>query len=222
MLGSTGAVRRRSRRRSAGRPAGRSSSSTSRTSIRPSKWYPLVAAVLAGGVGELAGECLVEAGETFEVVAREPDREAIRRDRAADTERAAGVHLAAEPAADLDRLQTTAAKRLREGAFDQPLKPVARTAAIPSWRCYRRDLEESGRRPAGFGSGAGTMIRSHRREWRNWQTRRIQVPVPERVWGFKSPLAHPSSRPERRGVDRIRLRIAPRSVTPCCSVVPGR
>ena len=30
----------------------------------------------------------------------------------------------------------------------------------------------------------------HSREWRNWQTRRIQVPVPVRVWGFKSPLAH--------------------------------
>ena len=28
-------------------------------------------------------------------------------------------------------------------------------------------------------------------EWRNWQTRRLQVPVSERMWGFKSPLAHP-------------------------------
>src|SRR4051812_635469 len=27
-------------------------------------------------------------------------------------------------------------------------------------------------------------------EWRNWQTRWIQVPVSERTWGFKSPLAH--------------------------------
>jgi hypothetical protein len=27
-------------------------------------------------------------------------------------------------------------------------------------------------------------------EWRNWQTRRIQVPVSERTWGFNSPLAH--------------------------------
>ena len=23
-----------------------------------------------------------------------------------------------------------------------------------------------------------------------WQTRRLQVPVPARAWGFKSPLAH--------------------------------
>ena len=30
----------------------------------------------------------------------------------------------------------------------------------------------------------------HSGEWRNWQTRRIQVPVSVRMWGFKSPLAH--------------------------------
>ena len=30
-------------------------------------------------------------------------------------------------------------------------------------------------------------------EWRNWQTRRIQVPVGSRSWGFDSPLAHPVS-----------------------------
>ncbi len=30
-------------------------------------------------------------------------------------------------------------------------------------------------------------------EWRNWQTRRLQVPVSERMWGFKSPLAHRST-----------------------------
>jgi hypothetical protein len=30
-------------------------------------------------------------------------------------------------------------------------------------------------------------------EWRNWQTRRIQVPVGSRSWGFESPLAHPVS-----------------------------
>jgi hypothetical protein len=31
---------------------------------------------------------------------------------------------------------------------------------------------------------------SSSREWRNWQTRWLQVPVLERAWGFKSPLAH--------------------------------
>ena len=41
-------------------------------------------------------------------------------------------------------------------------------------------------------------------EWRNWQTRRLQVPVSSGSWGFKSPLAHhvyPSypNRRRRRG-----------------------
>ena len=30
------------------------------------------------------------------------------------------------------------------------------------------------------------------REWRNRQTRTVQVRVPARAWGFNSPLAHPS------------------------------
>jgi hypothetical protein len=43
-------------------------------------------------------------------------------------------------------------------------------------------------------------------EWRNWQTRRLQVPVGLRSWGFKSPLAHavfPTDIPRRRGRRRI-------------------
>ena len=32
------------------------------------------------------------------------------------------------------------------------------------------------------------------REWRNWQTRTVQVRVPVRAWGFKSPLAHRKER----------------------------
>jgi hypothetical protein len=38
-------------------------------------------------------------------------------------------------------------------------------------------------------AAAGALLR----EWRNRQTRRIQVPVPARAWGFNSPLAHPVS-----------------------------
>ena len=34
------------------------------------------------------------------------------------------------------------------------------------------------------------MVWFHSGEWRNRQTRRIQVPVSERTWGFKSPFAH--------------------------------
>ena len=36
----------------------------------------------------------------------------------------------------------------------------------------------------------GLLLTGRSGEWRNWQTRRIQVPVSERMWGFKSPLAH--------------------------------
>src|SRR3981189_1074356 len=56
-------------------------------------------------------------------------------------------------------------------------RPAAR-----EWRCLRR--------PGVSGSGFGLAWLFHSGEWRNWQTRRIQVPVSERVWGFKSPLAH--------------------------------
>ena len=43
-------------------------------------------------------------------------------------------------------------------------------------------------------------------EWRNWQTRWIQVPVSERTWGFKSPLAHHhnSGPPAQQGVRCVR------------------
>ncbi len=37
------------------------------------------------------------------------------------------------------------------------------------------------------------------REWRNWQTRTVQVRVPVRAWGFKSPLAHQEKAPEASG-----------------------
>ena len=33
----------------------------------------------------------------------------------------------------------------------------------------------------------------HLREWRNRQTRTVQVRVPVRAWGFNSPLAHQQS-----------------------------
>ncbi len=34
------------------------------------------------------------------------------------------------------------------------------------------------------------------REWRNRQTRTVQVRVPERAWGFNSPLAHSNRKPQ--------------------------
>ena len=46
----------------------------------------------------------------------------------------------------------------------------------PFSQTFRRTLAGTLQRPSG--------------EWRNWQTRRLQVPVSVRTWGFKSPLAH--------------------------------
>src|SRR4051795_7967811 len=81
-------------------------------------------------------------------------------------------------------------------------------------------------------------------EWRNWQTRRIQVPVSERTWGFNSPLAHPrllrrgrrearierrfrdtgvpSARSGRGSPDRSPLGAAPTQVRPAARPVRGR
>ena len=38
--------------------------------------------------------------------------------------------------------------------------------------------------------GLRVLAFSGAREWRNRQTRTVQVRVPERAWGFNSPLAH--------------------------------
>ena len=64
----------------------------------------------------------------------------------------------------------------------------------------------------------------HSGEWRNWRTRRIQVPVSARTWGFKSPLAHRSRRVRvqpviargigrRRAISRKISRMRPTAVT---------
>ena len=67
---------------------------------------------------------------------------------------------------------------------------AARTAGVPRGRVY------GGACSSGAVARGVTLIRSatHSGEWRNWQTRRLQVPVSERMWGFKSPLAHPDRR----------------------------
>ena len=69
---------------------------------------------------------------------------------------------------------------------------------------------------SGRQSGSGPVLErlllaGHSGEWRNWQTRRIQVPVSERMCGFKSRLAHSlsvMSRDVRDSVTRRRRRPA--------------
>ena len=105
-------------------------------------------------------------------------------------ERAAVVEHAGDPVTDLDGLES-AAEGLVEAALDQPLEPAL------------EPLESHGGSvPAAYSDRAGTLradgcrrrptatLRAPSGEWRNWQTRRLQVPVSARTWGFKSPLAH--------------------------------
>src|SRR3954464_8426038 len=45
-------------------------------------------------------------------------------------------------------------------------------------------------------------VQAAARGWRNRQTRTVQVRVPERAWGFNSPLAHSECQQESRSRDR--------------------
>ncbi len=65
------------------------------------------------------------------------------------------------------------------------------------------------------------------RGWRNRQTRWIQVPVPERAWGFNSPLAHREEPPLRRNPERgffrcARVSAGGRRVAGACVRTRGR
>ena len=84
------------------------------------------------------------------------------------------------------------------------------TGASPAVRCGRRP----GSRAARFGNvrAAGIALPRFEREWRNRQTRTVQVRVSERTWGFNSPLAHKqeAGRPPGPG-DRATRRLVARS-----------
>ena len=94
------------------------------------------------------------------------------------------VEHARHPMTDLDGLES-AAEGLVERALDQPLEP-----ALEPLESHGRIVVSADHRPL---DAWGTLVRcATPGEWRNWQTRRLQVPVSERMWGFKSPLAHRS------------------------------
>ena len=61
--------------------------------------------------------------------------------------------------------------------------------------CAAGAVAGSGWVTSGFRAGPACVLAfSGAREWRNRQTRTVQVRVPERVWGFNSPLAHQHDR----------------------------
>ena len=83
----------------------------------------LVARVLTGGFGELAGEGIRERREAFGVGRRQVHADVVRCDEpAAHAEVAAVVEHADDPVPDLDGLEP-AAEGLVERALDQPLEP---------------------------------------------------------------------------------------------------
>ena len=90
-----------------------------------------------------------------------------------------------------------------EHALDHPLQPALEPLQShgPSsvGRCYAAtgSWDGTGSPESGVplplaASCAASLPRFHSGEWRNWQTRWLQVPVSVRTWGFKSPLAHAS------------------------------
>lgn len=81
--------------------------------------------------------------------------------------------------------------------------------------------------PAAIQRGCATLQRAllqrcATREWRNWQTRRLQVPVPERVWGFKSPLAHNTTTDEAFAERSVGRSLSPRRTAHRFGVVRPR
>ncbi len=88
---------------------------------RSDELVALPAGVLAHGRDELALERPAEVGEAVEVLGGQKDVELVGDDEAVDTDRAAEIHLACEPPAQLDGLEL-AAERLGKRAFDQTLE----------------------------------------------------------------------------------------------------
>ena len=105
------------------RPALSDEPSKISTSTGPDEGVALDLGVLAGGVGELAGERIDEIGEPADVGGREGHGKGIGRDEAPHTHPPVQVHLAGQPAADLDRLEV-ASKRLGQRTLHQTLEAL--------------------------------------------------------------------------------------------------
>ena len=151
---------------------------------RPHERVALVAGVLPGRLAQLALEAVVDLAEPLVVLGAEVHGEGVGHDRAAaDVDRAVVVHLPHQPPAELDRTQP-GAEQARERRPRPSAPTVARSPSAP----------RPGRIPAGAAATVAWTRRSadsrwepapasalesssYSGEWRNWQTRRIQVPV---------------------------------------------
>src|SRR5690606_2101988 len=80
--------------------------------------------------------------------------------------------------------------------------PGGDLAGVGCWWSNARAVDAvpaAGERPAPMREALRPRanLARHSREWRNRQTRTVQVRVPERAWGFNSPLAHVTKVPVR-------------------------
>ena len=91
---------------------------------RAQEGVPLVAGVLAGGVGQLSGEGVGDLGEGGVVLGADHHHEGVGDDGAPpDVDGPVDVHLAGEAPADLDRSEA-GPEDAREGALDGLLQPL--------------------------------------------------------------------------------------------------
>ena len=157
-----------------------------RRATGPDEAVALVAGVLAGRLGQLADEGLGEGLRSCSWSAgAEGDGEVVGRDDAPSRRRVRSASISRVRR----RPSSTGWSPLRKALANTPSTRRSRRCSNSASPMVAASLPTAVRSSHGRGP-LGYRGPAHSGEWRNWQTRRIQVPVSERMWGFKSPLAH--------------------------------
>src|ERR1035437_1373718 len=178
---------------------------------RPAWLVPLGLRMLLRGGHELIGQHVREAGESFEVAGRQLDGKQVGDEGAPMADgRGPVIHRAAHGGGDLHRLDL-GLEGLGEDTMNRSFEPsldtiehshsllltsVGLLIVTGHGRSARMSLDLEPDFPdwtAGpvWISGWSSPTLCERARVAEWQTRWLQVPVSERAWGFKSPLAHP-------------------------------
>src|SRR4029453_11941396 len=160
---------------------------------RPHEPVALVPGVGPGGVAQLRAQGVPHLAELLVVRGGEVDRVVIGgHGGAPDPDRDVVVHLACQPSSQLDG-SDAGLEGAGESSLDHALQPAFESTdghGKPDYRytqCSNRATPNGCRKVR---RPALSFPACYSGEWRNWQTRWLQVPVAARAWGFKSPLAH--------------------------------